>query len=405
MWYNILKIKRLEVYYIKEVFRCIKVKLYPTKEQIEYFELCVKARNFAYNWGLEIWGEHYNKTKSNIGMYSLNNMFNEYKKLEENKWLYLVCSKICSLTFKDLENAYHKYFKGLKNKPIFKNDKSKKSFPVRLDNITITDKYIKISKKKYIKYKNNSDILPKGYFNGNTKTTKLSNGRITYDGINWYFSMNVKVSINNNSNTSNEILGIDFGMKNYMVLSNGKIYNHILNDERIVKEKKNIVKLYRKLSNKYKINGYNKTKDMIRLEKLINIKYKKIKNIKNTYLHKITKEIVDLKPKKIVVERFETLRLYKQFRYKRSKEFSKRLMELNFYTLQRYLKYKCENNGIEYIEVDKNYSATQRCSNCGNVKVGDNKLSINHRVYKCDKCGLEMDRDFNASINLKKYTT
>ena len=284
MWYNILKIKRFEVYYIKEVFRGVKVKLYPTKEQIEYFELCVKARNFAYNWGLEIWRKHYDKTKSNIGMYSLNNMFNEYKKLEENKWLYLVCSKVCSLAFKDLESAYYKYFKGLKNKPIFKNDKSKKSFPVRLDNITITDKYIKISKKKYIKYK-------------------------------------------------------------------------------------------------------------------------KIKNIKNTYLHKITKEIVDLKPKKIVVERFETLRLYKQFRYKRSKEFSKRLMELNFYTLQRYLKYKCENNGIEYIEVDKNYSATQRCSNCGNVKVGDNKLSINHRVYKCDKCGLEMDRDLNASINLKKYTT
>ena len=171
------------------------------------------------------------------------------------------------------------------------------------------------------------------------------------------------------------------------------------------KEKKNIIKLYRKLSNKYKINGYNKTKDMIRLEKLINIKYKKIKNIKNTYLHKITKEIVDLRPKKIIVEKFETLRLYKQFRYKRNKEFSKRLMELNFYTLQKYLKYKCENNGIEYIEVDKNYSATQRCSNCGNVKVGDNKLSINHRVYRCDKCGLEIDRDLNASINLKKYTT
>ena len=74
-------------------------------------------------------------------------------------------------------------------------------------------------------------------------------------------------------------------------------------------------------------------------------------------------------------------------------------------TLQKYLKYKCENNGIEYIEVDKNYSATQRCSKCGNIKVGDKKLSINHRTYKCDVCGLEIDRDFNASINLKNYTT
>ena len=206
------------MYYIKEVFRGVKVKLYPTKEQIEYFELCVKARNFSYNWGLEIWEKHYKETKTNIGMYSLNSIFNKYKKLEENKWLYLVCSKVCSLTFKDLENAYHKFFKGFKNKPTLKTDRSKKSFPVRLDNITITDKYIKISKKKY-------------------------------------------------------------------------------------------------------------------------------------------------------------------------------------------LKYKCENNGIEYIEVDKNYSATQRCSKCGNIKVGDKKLSINHRTYKCDVCGLEIDRDFNASINLKNYTT
>lgn len=339
-------------------------------------------------------------------MYELNRRFNKFKKLEENKWLYEVCSKVCSQSFKDLENAFNKFFKQGKNRPNLKTDKSKKSFYVRTDNITFTDKYIKISKKKFIRFrKSKNNKLPKGYFSGNTKNNKLSNGRITFDGLNWYFSVDIHKDIEN-VKLNDFVLGIDFGMKKYMILSNGKVYNHILNDTRIINEKENIKKLYRKISHKYKVNGnYNKTKEILRLEKIINTKYKRIKNIKNTYLHKITKEIVDLRPKKIVVEKFETLRLYNQFRYKRSKEFSKRLLELNFYTLQKYLKYKCKNIGIEYIEVDKLYSATQRCSRCNNVKTENDKMTINDRVYKCNKCGLEIDRDLNASINLSKYTT
>lgn len=395
-------LERKGVHKIKIIVRAVKVKLYPTKEQIIYFEKCVKASNFAYNYGLEQWENYYNENKKNIGMFTLNNMFNKFKQKDENKWLYEVCSKVCSQSFKDLENAYLKYFKGFKNKPIKKTNKSKKSFYIRTDNITITNKYIKISKKKKIKYLDKSkDKLPIGYFTGSNNG--FSNGRIIYENYNWYFSVNVYREIEN-TELNNFILGIDYGMKNYMTLSNGKIYKCILADVRIIKEKNNIQKLYRKISHKYKKSNYEKTKEILRLEKLINKKYKKISNIKDNYIHNITKEIVELKPKKIVVEKFETLRIYKQFRFKRSKNFSKRLLELNFYKLQKYLKYKCENYGIEYIEVDKNYSATQRCSQCGYVKKGIDKLTIDDRIYKCDKCGLEIDRDYNASINLSKYT-
>lgn len=141
-------------------------------------------------------------------------------------------------------------------------------------------------------------------------------------------------------------------------------------------------------------NKFVKTKNIVKLEHRIKRIHRRIKNIRENYIHQITAYLVKTKPCKIVMEDLNVRGMMK------NKHLSRAIAEQSFYRLSIILNYKCEWNGIELVKADRFYPSSKKCSCCGNIK---KDLRLKDRIYKCGVCGLTMNRDFNASINLANY--
>lgn len=157
-------------------------------------------------------------------------------------------------------------------------------------------------------------------------------------------------------------------------------------------------RLQRQLSKKYEMNRqgvkYNKTKNIVKLERKIRLLDRRLANIRNTYIHWVTKSLVRTKPKKIVIEDLNIRGMMK------NKHLSKSISQQCFYKFRQYLTYKCQFYGIILKVADRFYPSSKMCSCCGNIK---KRLSLSERSYRCNKCGFIVDRDRNASLNLAKY--
>ncbi|EDS76160.1 transposase [Clostridium botulinum C str. Eklund] len=167
---------------------------------------------------------------------------------------------------------------------------------------------------------------------------------------------------------------------------------------KVRKLKKRLKRLQRQVSRKYLMNKQNnkfiKTSNIIKLEYRINKLHKRLTNIRNNYLHQTTTGIINREPMFVVMEDLNVQGMLK------NKHLSKAIQEQCFYEFIRQMKYKCEWNNIKFIQVDRFYPSSKTCSCCGAIK---KDLKLSDRVYKCDKCGLVIDRDKNASINLSNY--
>jgi putative transposase len=150
--------------------------------------------------------------------------------------------------------------------------------------------------------------------------------------------------------------------------------------------------------NKTRIKGgdckWDKSKNIIKLEKQIKLLHRKLKNIRNTHIHQATYDIVKTKPYRVVVEDLNIRGMMK------NKHLSEKIAKQGLNKFVTYLEYKCKFYGVEFIKADRWYPSSKLCSCCGNKKIN---LSLSERVYVCDSCGLKIDRDFNASLNLAKY--
>ncbi len=140
-------------------------------------------------------------------------------------------------------------------------------------------------------------------------------------------------------------------------------------------------------------NRYIKTNNIKKLEKDIKNIHRRLKNIRLNHLHQTTADIVKTKPCKVVMEDLNITNMMK------NKSIAKHVSKLGLYEFIRQMKYKCEWNGIEFIQVDRYYPSSKMCSKCGNIK---HDLKLSDRRYTCE-CGLNIDRDFNASLNLMNY--
>ena len=181
------------------------------------------------------------------------------------------------------------------------------------------------------------------------------------------------------------------------VCSNGMVFKNINKTNQIKKLEKRLKHLQRKVSKKYESNKkggrYLKTNNIKDLEKRINKLHRKLKNIRLDYTHKCTSTIVKTKPCRIVMEDLNIKGMIK------NKHLSKAIQQQNLYKFIRQIEYKCEWNNIDFVQVDRFYPSSKMCSNCGNIK---KDLKLSDRIYKCE-CGLTIDRDFNASLNLANY--
>lgn len=370
--------------------KSLKIRLYPTKEQEILFYKHINCQRYIYNWALGINNKLYKENKMKYSNNELGKMLTQYKK--DNTWLNEVSNATLKESIRNLDKAYTNFYKGRANLPKFKSKKrSKLSFYSRYDKIKFyQNNTVNLEKIGRVKYKSSYSI-------NLTQIIKFSNPYVSYNGRCWILTVGVSVDSEMHKLT-NEVIGIDLGIKELAICSNGMMFKNINKDLTIKKLKKRLKRLQRKVSKKYELNkegrSYRKSNNIIKLENKINRLYRKLHNIRLNYIHQATSTIVKIKPCMIVMEDLCIKDMMK------NKSIAKQVQKIGLYEFIRQIKYKCEWNSIKFIQVDKYYPSSKICSNCFNIK---KDLKLSDRTYYCEKCGLTIDRDFNASINLMNY--
>ena len=363
-----------------------KVRLYPSELQEQKLWQSVGTARFIYNWTLAKQEENYKNGGKFISDGVLRKKITQLKK-NELSWLNEVSNNIAKQAVKDACDAYKRFFKGLSDKPRFKTKKrSKKSF--YNDNVKLKVKDNKLVNIEKIGWIKTNEQLPIG--------VKYSNPRISYDNKYWYISVGIEQEENQEELTDIS-LGIDLGVKDLAICSDGTVYKNINKTYVVRKIEKRLKRLQKQASRKYEQNKqvkeYVKTKNIIKLEKQIQQMHRRLANIRNNHLHQTTTSIVKVKPYRVVIEDLAVSNMMK------NKHLSDAIRKQGFYEFRRQLEYKCNFRGIELVVADRFYPSSKSCSQCGVIK---KDLKLKDRLYKCS-CGLNIDRDLNASINLSKY--
>lgn len=363
-----------------------KVRLYPTQIQEKQLWKSVGVARFIYNWTLEQQEKNYKSGGKFIYDNDLRKKITQLKKTELS-WLKEVSTNVPKQAVKDACNSYKRFFKGVSGKPRFKSKKnSNKSFYTDPCTLKIKNgNLVYIEKIGWIK---TNEQLPIG--------VKYCNPRISYDNKYWYISIGVE-SEEIVEDLTDISLGIDLGLKNLAVCSNGKVYKNINKSNIVRKTEKKLRRLQRIVSRKYEKNKegkkFVKTSNIIKFEKKIQLIHRRLTNIRNNYIHQITTSIVRTKPYRVVIEDLDVKGMMK------NKHLSDSIRKQCFYEFRRQLEYKCKLKGVELVIVDRFYPSSKTCSQCGFIK---EDLKLKDRIYKCS-CGLSIDRDLNASINLSNY--
>lgn len=371
------------------MYKSYKIRLYPTKEQEELLWKHIHACRFIWNYMLAYQEECY-KNGILLNAYDLIKVLTPLKKQQEYMWLNEVSNHSLQYVCKNLNHTYKMFFKGIRNHPKFKSrKKSKKSFLVREDRIHFNnDKTVTITKLSKIKIK--------GFYNNPSKIIKPC---ISYINKKWILSFITECENQTPILTDNS-MGIDLGIKELAVVSydNKKIVFHNINKSKRIRTLEHKLKhIQRIINRKYRTNGnYEKTNNILKYEFIENCIHFKLMNIRHNYIHQTTHKLVSFLPRIVVMEKLNILSMMK------NKHISKYLSEQGLYEFMRQMKYKCEWNGIKFIQVDRYYPSSRICSCCGNIK---KDLKLSDRTYNCLICGLSIDRDYNAAINLMKYAS
>ena len=321
------------------------------------------------------------------------------KKIPQYSWLNEVSRASLDTILGDLSEAYKRFFSKISHKPKFKKkEKAKRAFPIRCNTTYFKDEKVMILPNiGKIKYKTDFD------FQYGRDVLKFKNPRISNIGNKWILTFGLEVD-KQDYNLNDFSVGIDLGIKDLAVVSynnnKSKVYHNINKSKKVKYYKSKLKHVQRNLSRKYEKrkseNFYNKehSKNEVREIKKIESLSRKLTNIRDNYIHKITAEIINMLPKRIVIENLRVSSMLKD------KRLSEEIQEQCFYRFRQYLTYKCEEKGIELVLADRFYPSSKTCSCCGNIK---KTLRLSDRTYICDKCGLTIDRDLNAAINLMNY--
>ena len=218
---------------------------------------------------------------------------------------------------------------------------------------------------------------------------------ISFDGKYWYLSYTEDVDIQaTNLPDYTKGVGVDLGIKTLATVSDGTKVPNIKTFRRVRILNKRLKRLQRKVSRKYlinKCNKHNKTKNIIKLEKRIKLIHRSLKNIRINHIRKFVSELVKKQPQYIAIEDLNVKGMM------RNKHLAKDVVNCSFYTIREHLIRKGTERNIVVRLVDRFYPSSKTCSNCGSYK---KNLKLSQRVYHCDNCQEEIDRDFNASLNI-----
>ena len=381
------------------MIKTIRVMLLPNnKQKTKLFQYANTAR-FAYNWALGREQENYKNGGKFISDGDLRKEFTQLKKINEYTWLNDVSNNVTKQAIKDACEAYRDFFKRYTKFPRFKSKKY--SVPkFYQDNVKIqfTDTHVKVegfaNSKKRNKQKLNWIRLAE---RGRIPTDcKYMNPRIKYDGFNWYITVGIEYE-DSTTVLSNEGIGIDLGIKDLAICSDEYKYQNINKTQRVKKLEKRKRRLQRSISRRYEKNkkgvNYCKTSNIIKSEKELLKLNHRLANIRQSYLHQTTTEIVKTKSSYIVLEDLNVKGMMK------NRHLSKAVQQQCFGEFRRQIEYKSVWNNIPVIIADRFFPSSKLCSCCGNIK---KDLKLSDRIYKCE-CGNIVDRDYQAALNLKQY--
>lgn len=374
------------------MIKSFKIRIYPTTTQEELIWKHIGSCRYIWNWMLAKQQELYAAGEKHLSAFDMIKLLTPLKNDGEHGWLYDVSNASLQTVCRDLQKAYGKFFKKISGHPKFKSRKrSKVSYPVR-QTIWFSGKLVKIEKLGKVKFKTDF-VFPEG------QGHKFWNPRITNHNGKWILSFGMECE-NQVPKLTDVSMGIDLGIKDLAIVEcNGQIVFHNINKSKKMKElRKKQKHLQRSISRKYEANKqgnkYIKTKNIERLENKLRKLYCHISNIRQNYIHQYTHALVSLLPFRVVMEDLNIQGMMK------NRHLARAVQEQCLYEFIRQMRYKCEWNGIEFIQANRFYPSSKTCSCCGNVK---RDLRLSDRTYKCDICGLTIDRDYNAAINLSKY--
>ena len=377
--------------------RAYKVEINPTDKQKSKIHQTIGVSRFVYNFYIAHNKEIYHREGKFVsGMDFSKWLNNEYiPKNQDMKWIKEVSSKATKQAIMNGDKAFRDFFKKAKGFPRFKKKKNqdvKAYFPKNnKTDWTLERHRVKIPTLGWVRLKEF------GYIPVNSI---VKSGTVSQKADKYYVSILVEEDDKKVYKSTNEGLGIDLGVKEFVVCSNGIKFKNINKTSTVKKVEKKLKREQRKLSRKYeslkirnknlkegRATSQNIQKQLVKVQKL----HQRLTNIRTDYINKIVSSIIKQKPSYITIEDLAVSNLMK------NKHLSKAIASQKFFEFKTKLMFKCKENHIELRIVDRFYPSSKTCSSCGKVK---KDLKLSDRVYKCD-CGLTIDRDLNASINLK----
>lgn len=375
------------------MLKAFKTEINPTPEQIKKINQTIGTCRFIYNFYLSHNKEIYEKEKRFITGYDfsiwLNNEF--IPNNPKYSWIKEVSSKAVKQSIMNAEKAFKRFFKGLSNFPKFKkkrNQDVKCYFPKNNKTDCEVERHkIKIPTFGYVRLKE------KAYIPNLVRSETVESKADRY-----YVSVICEIpDIQPQKNNSNDGLGIDLGIKDFVILSKGKPYKNINKTKKVKKLEKKLKRQQKRLSRKYEslklrkkkgeATRQNIQKQIVKVQKL----HQRLTNTRTDYINKTVNEIVKTKPSYISIEDLNVRGMMK------NRHLSKAIAQQKFYEFKSKLLNKCKINFIELRIVDRFYPSSKTCSECGHIK---KDLKLSDRIYKCN-CGLVIDRDLNAAINLE----
>ena len=381
-----------------KVQRRYNIRLYPTDEQEQMFFKHIHTCRFIWNYMLTKQKEQYELYMRIYTYCATSKILTELKSREEYSWLNDVSRHSLDITLNDLDTAYDRYFKGVdEGSPRFKIKKrSKKSFPVRYEHVYFENDHVHIEKIGMVKFKSSKPVPEEKGEARDVRIFLSKNGK-------WILSVVMECDRQTPREALYGNIGIDMGIRKlatYSYLLRSDYIPNINKSRRIRCLRSKLKHLQRKVNKIYYIHGnYHKSKHIKRLEYQIRRIYHRIHNIVYDYNHKQTRLLVNLHPRKVIMEDIKVKKITKRM----PKWLRREIYYASWFDFRFKMERKCNELGIKFVLADKSFPSTQMCSECGKIKTGKHKLTLSDHVYVCKKCGIRLDRDVNAARNLEWY--
>lgn len=383
---------------MRTLLKSFKTEINPTEEQKVKIRKTIGACRYIYNFYLAHNKELHDNGEKFMSGKSFSVWLNkEYLPKNPDKlWMKEVSSKSVK---RSIENGCVAFTRFFKHQSAFPNFKKKGKSDVKMY-------FVKNNPKDCRCERHRMNIPSLGWVRmkekGYVPTTKdgyvMKSGHVSIKADRYYVSVLIEIPNNKTADNSKEGIGIDLGLKDFAIVSNGKTYKNINKSAKLKKLEKQLIREQRSLSRKYEnlkkgesTQRANIQKQKLKVQKL----HHKIDNIRTDYINKTIAEMVKTKPSYITIEDLNVSGMMK------NKHLSKAVASQKFYEFRTKLQAKCKENGIELRVVDRWYPSSKTCHCCGAIR---KDLKLSDRIFQCD-CGYIEDRDFNAALNLRDATT